>query len=69
MKESQSKKTNIKIEEVNVVTDFNNNRNDVRFVSSCFNAHGLLADRDTHTCFLFQRLLFSLLGLVILSII
>ena len=52
MKESEPKKTIVKIEEVNVVTHANDSLgNEVLFVSWCFNAHALLAnmDGDMHT--------------------
>ena len=46
MKENQPKKTIVKIEGVNVVTHDSDNGNDVLFVSSCFNTHSLLANKD-----------------------
>ena len=46
MKESQPKRSNVKIEEVDVVTQDDDYVNDVLFVSSCFSTHAVLADRD-----------------------
>ena len=51
MKESQPKKSTVKIEELNGVTHDSHSGNDILFISSYHNAHALLANTngETHT--------------------